>query len=424
MQVIDSCEAEVRPIAVRDVRITAAKVSAARLTCVDLLRGAVMIVMALDHTRDFFTNLRFAPEELAFTNGPLFFTRFVTHFCAPVFFLLAGAGGRLSMRQGKSASEVAEFFWTRGLWLVALDLTVMNYAWTFIFPFCFSDVLWALGWSMMLMAALVRLRVPVRWIGLIGVGIVATHNMLDWIKPMKFGRYGAELFVALHGHGFFWIIPGKFGFFVLFSLIPWVGVMAIGYALGEVIYRGNWEKVVVWTGAGMTALFVVLRLFHLYGNNHRRVLHWDAAGAFKVQKTATLTVISFFNTLKYPPSLQFLLMTLGPSLIVLAWLNRANAKNWWSRILLVYGRAPLFFYIVHLYLIHALALSFALVLHQPYHWLMEGGPIIGSPPDHYGHGLPFIYAMWAFVVAMLYLPCKWIGDLKQQHKDWAWLRYI
>ena len=423
MQVIDASEAQVRPIAVRDVRITAAKITAARLTCVDLLRGLVMILMALDHTRDFFTNLHYAPEEMAFTNGPLFFTRFITHFCAPVFFLLAGVGGRLSVRQGKPVSEVVEFFWTRGLWLVALDLTVMNYAWTFVFPFYFSDVLWALGWSMMATAALIRLRVPVRWIGLIGAGIVATHNTLDWIKPKVFGKY-AELWVALHGHGFFWIVPGKFGFFVLFSLIPWVGVMFIGYALGEFLHRGNWEKILVRTGAALTLMFVVLRMFHLYGNNHRRVLGWDAAGAFKVQKTATLTVISFFNTLKYPPSLQFLLMTLGPSLIVLAWLNRANAKNWLSRILLVYGRAPLFFYIVHLYVIHTLALSLAMLLHQPYHWLMEGGPIIGSPPDHYGHGLPFIYAMWALVVALLYLPCKWIGDLKRRHKDWGWLRYI
>ena len=414
----------VRPVLmVKDVVCRPNAAPSSRLECVDVLRGIVMALMALDHTRDYFTNLSFAPEDLSLTTGPLFFTRFVTHFCAPVFFLLAGVGGYLSLCQGKSIAQVSRFFWTRGLWLVFLDLTVMSYAWTYTFPFWLAGVLWALGWSMVAMAFLIRL--PLRWVATVGALMIATHNLFDWVDPAALQKFGG-LWVILHGHGVIWIEPSKIPFFVLFSLIPWVGIMALGYALGDLLRRDGWEKPVWRIGLALTIAFLLLRGFHLYGNGHKYMQTWapDAAGRWKMRATLTLTVISFLDTLKYPASLQFLLMTLGPSLMALAWLGRIKAPSGVARIFLVFGRVPLFYYIVHIYFIHTLAVYTALAFHQPAAWLLYGGPMLHLRPQHYGHGLPFIYAMCLLTVALLYFPCRWFMKLKQQRRDLWWLRYL
>jgi uncharacterized membrane protein len=406
-----------------DVRLPSANTRPSRLACVDLLRGVVMVLMALDHTRGFFSGLPFAPEDLAHTSGPLFFTRFVTHFCAPVFFLLAGTGGYLSLSQGKSVAQVSRFFWTRGLWLVFLDLTIIAYAWTSLFPFWFSDVLWSLGWSMIAMALIVRLPLPL--IAAFGTTMVFTHNLLDRVNPAVFGRF-AGLWLILHGHGGFWIEPGKSLFFVLFALIPWVGVMAIGYALGAILFAGNWRKQIFCMGFVLTIAFLFLRIFHLYGNSQSILHPWaaDAAGPWRVQATLTLTVVSFFDTLKYPPSLQFLLMTLGPALMALVWFDRVNAERGLAKVLVVFGRVPLFYYVLQLYAIRTLAVWVGLMCGQKVAWMLYGGFFLHSPPAGYGHGLPFIYAMWLTVVLLLYPPCKWFMNLKQQHADWWWLRYL
>jgi uncharacterized membrane protein len=403
------------------LQLTVPQSSPPRLACVDLLRGVVMIIMALDHTRSFFTGLQFAPEDLAHTSGALFFTRWITHFCAPVFFLLAGTGPALSLSQGKSVAQISSLFWTRGLWLVLLALTLVSYAWTYVFPFWFSDVLWSLGWSMVAMALLIRL--PVSWIAALGTILIVSHNLLDSVSPAAFGRF-APVWVILHGHGWFWIKPGKLGFFVLFALIPWVGVMAVGYALGFLLQRGNRRTLVFGIGAMLTIAFVVLRVFRLYGNGQPSLQTWAAeiAGPWRVQPTLTLTVVSFFNTLKHPASLQFLLMTLGPALMALAWFDKIKSDRGLAKILLVFGRVPLIFYVLHLFLIHSTAVWTALVLHQPAAWLLYGGPLLHSAPAGYGHGLPFIYAIWATVLVLLYLPCKWLMNMKQQHPDWWWLR--
>jgi len=411
-------------VAVREVlRVAEVKIRPARLDCVDLLRGIVVVVMALDHTRDFFSGLRFAPEDLAHTTGPLFFTRFVTHFCAPAFFLLAGMGGYLSLAQGKSVAEVSKFFFTRGLWLVFLDCTVVAVGWTFVFPFWFSGVLWALGWSMIVMAVLVYLPLP--WVAGFGTAIVAGHNLLDGIKPEVFGNF-AWLWLILDGHSVFSVDRWGDLFFVLFSVIPWVGVMALGYALGSLLRRKNWRRSVFAIGVALTVSFVILRVFHLYGNgpSDLGLRTPSSMGPWRVQATLPLTVMSFFDTLKYPASLQFLLMTLGPCLIALAWLDKVNAERRLSRILLVYGRAPLFYYVLHIYLIHFLAVWVAVACHQRVAWLLHGGTMILSPPRGYGHNLPFIYLMWILVVTSLYRPCKWFGNLKKQNPDWWWLRYL
>ena len=396
----------------RDIlRVSEVKIRSSRLDCVDLLRGIVMVLMALDHTRDFFTGLQFAPEDLSRTSAPLFFTRFVTHFCAPVFFLLAGTGAYLSLSRGKSVAQVSTFFATRGLWLIFLDLTVMAVAWTFVYPFWFSGVLWSIGWAMIAMALLVWLPLPA--IAALGAGMILTHNLLDGITPRSFDNFTlARLWVVLHGHG---LVPigSQSEFFILFPLIPWVGVMAVGYALGALLRRPDWRKLVFGIGAMLTAAFLLSRFFHLYGSAH---------GGWRVQASPVLNLVAFFDTSKYPPSLQFLLMTLGPALMALPWLDRVNAERGLARVLQVFGRVPLFYYVLHLFLIHTLAILVANAVHQPSGWL-RGGPMMLFPPEHYGHGLPFIYTMWATVVVLLYLPCKWFMEYKRRHSDW-WLSYF
>ena len=411
--------------AIADVnaKVSVPGMQASRVISVDLLRGLVMVIMALDHTRDFFTNLHFAPEDLAHTYGALFFTRVITHYCAPVFFLLAGTGAFLATSRGKSVQQISWFFFTRGLWLVFLELTVIGFAWSFMLSYGLAGVIWALGWSMVAMALIVRL--PVRWIAILGVTMVAVHNLLDRIGPASFGKL-SWLWMLLHSPGIIWIKPPTAWFFVGYPLIPWIGVMAAGYALGALLLAPDRRKRVLTLGIGLTALFFVLRGFNLYGNGIADLPFGfpRAAGPWSLQPSLTLTVISFFNTLKYPPSLDYLLMTLGPALILLAWFDGVKAERGVARILLVYGRVPLFYYVLHLYLIHVIAVVTAWIFHQPAAQLWHGVVFLFPVPDGYGHSLPFIYSMWVAVVALLYLPCRWFMEFKRRHKDWAWLSYL
>lgn len=393
---------------------------AARLVSVDVLRGLVMVIMALDHTRDFMTFQRSAPEDMAHTSGALFFTRLITHFCAPVFAFLAGTGAFLATRRGKSIPEVSRFFLTRGLWLVLLELTIIDFAWGFV-PWAHAGVIWALGWSMVAMALIVRL--PVRWIGALGLGMIATHNLLDRINPASFGKL-YWLWMFLHTRGSI-PVTDHFQLSVKYPLIPWVGVMATGFAFGSLLLRPDRRKWVLTLGISATALFFVLRVFNSYGNGIAGLPfgYPRSAGPWSVQPTLSLTVISFFNTLKYPPSLDYLLMTLGPALIVLGLLDKAKAERGLSRIFLVFGRVPLFYYVLHIYLLNILAILVALAFHQP---VLHGSVIedFATKPAGYGHGLPFIYAMWILAVAILYLPCLWFMDLRRRHRDWGWLSYL
>ena len=393
---------------------------APRLESIDVLRGLVMVLMALDHTRDFLSYLWIAPEDMAHTYGALFFTRFVTHYCAPVFAFLAGTGAFLSSRRGKSLGQVSRFFLTRGLWLVLLELTVIDFAWGFV-PWAHAGVIWILGWSMVAMAAIVWL--PVRWIAALGLGMIATHNLLDRINPASFGRF-AWLWILLHSPGGI-PITAHFSFSVRYVLIPWVGVMAAGFAFGSLLLRPDRRKWVLTLGIAATAMFFVLRGFNLYGNGIAGLPfgYPRSAGPWSVQPTLSLTAISFFNTLKYPPSLDYLLMTLGPALILLGWLDRVKVVGGLGRILLVFGRVPLLYYVLHLYLLHLMAIVVALAFHQP---IWHGSVIAhhAQRPFGYGHGLPFVYAMWILAVAILYLPCRWFMEFRSRHRDWTWLSYL
>jgi uncharacterized membrane protein len=373
-----------------------------------------MVIMALDHTRDFFTNLRFEPESLALTNYALFFTRWVTHFCAPLFFFLAGTGAFFYGRR-RTTSDVSRFLWTRGLWLVFLEFTVVGAAWTFQFP-GFFGVIWALGASMIIMAVVVWL--PLTWIAVLSTTMIATHDLLDRIRPAQFGSY-AWLWTILHVRGGV-LLPFGMRNFVLFQLIPWVGVMGAGYAFGQLylLEKQRRRKLLVLLGLGLTIAFVVLRATNAYGNPPKG-LGGVSQGDWHIQPTIEKTVILFLDVEKYPPSLQFLLMTLGPSCLLLAWLEKTNPSAWgWLNL---FGRVPLFFYILHLYLIHVLAILMGRLFHQPYLFLFQGG-FFGAP-DNYGHNLPFVYLMWITAVLILYFPCRWFAALKERRRDW-WLSYL
>ena len=381
-----------------------------RLDSVDFLRGLVIVVMALDHARDFFTEVRFDALDLSQTTGPLFLTRWITHFCAPVFVFLAGTSAFLYQARGRSRAEVSKFLLTRGLWLVVLELTVVRWAWNFNFNYTtellFVQVIWALGVSMIALAGLVHL--PVSALALLGVVMIAGHNLFDGITPESLGAW-APIWTLLHVQA---PIPlsGQQVLFVIYPLIPWIGVMAAGYAFGTLLRRPEAQRrrLLLTIGGGLTLAFLVLRTGNGYGD----------PAPWTVQESPGRTVLSFLNTTKYPPSLLFLLMTLGPALAVLPLLERATGAL--ARAVTMFGRVPLFFYVLHLYLIHALALAVGVAagfdarsfLHV---WLFL--------PDEWGYGLPVVYLVWAGVVLALYPACRWFAGVKARRRE-AWLSYL
>jgi len=395
----------------------------ARIDAIDILRGLVMVIMALDHTRDFFAHLRFEPENLARTWYALFFTRWITHFCAPLFFFLAGTGA-FFYGQRRTPAQLSRFLWTRGLWLIFLEFTVVGTGWTFQIFYSLFGVIAALGTCMVLMAALVRL--PVRWLGALSVFVIATHDLLDGVRPARFGSL-RWLWTLLHVRGFVFL-PFHIPMFVLFQIVPWVAVMGAGYAFGSVylLNADRRRKVIVRLGLGLTLAFVLLRATNVYGNPPAGY-GGVSQGDFHVQPTVEKTVILFLDVEKYPPSLQFLLMTLGPSFLLLAWLDKwtfqHSKSSGLASVLMIFGRVPLFYYVLHIYLIHTLAVLIALLCHQPVGWLLHGGFFNNDVPTGYGHNLPFIYMIWILAVLILYLPCRWWAGLKQRRRDW-WLSYL
>jgi uncharacterized membrane protein len=275
---------------------------------------------------------------------------------------------------------------------------------------------------MVAMALIVRLPVP--WIAGLGIAIIVFHNLLDPITPAALESFSG-LWMVLHNPGLVSITP-QIKFLAGYSLIPWVGVMAAGYALGVLLERNDRRKWILGLGVALTLAFFVLRTLNLYGNGNPTAPSFfpSTVGPWKVQPSLTLTIIAFFNTLKYPPSLDYLLMTLGPALIVLACLDGVTAERGPGRVLLVFGRVPLFYYVIHIFLIHAMAIFVGLLFHQPVSWLWHGGFIGQTPPAGYGHGLLFVYLMWLIALLILYLPCKWYMAFKSRHRDWVWLSYL
>jgi uncharacterized membrane protein len=378
-----------------------------RIDSVDIVRGGIMVLMALDHVRDFVTNQRFQPEDLSRASVGLFATRWVTHFCAPGFFLLAGLGIGLAMLRGKSPAEMSRYLAVRGVWLMILEVTLSDFGWAFDFPTLpvFTVVIWTLGLSMIFMALLVRL--PRAAVLTISLALIALHNLFDAVQPAQFGAWG-WIWNVLHVPGF--LIPGKL--LSTYPLIPWVGVMGAGYALASVYSwdAGRRRAFLVWTGVAATALFVALRATHSYGNT----IPWTP------QRTPELTAAAFFNVRKYPPSLQFLLMTLGPTLVALSLVESARGRiaNW----ITTYGRVPLFYYMGHIYLAHVIAIVLAAIQVGGLHRI---NILTGTDqlPAGFGVGLPGVYLTWILVVALMYFPCRWFAKLRATRSDW-WLSYL
>ena len=380
-----------------------------RIESVDLVRGVIMILMALDHVRDFWGVPGVNPTDLATTTLPLFFTRWVTHFCAPVFFLLTGTGACLSLRK-KSKRELSRFLFTRGLWLIFLELVVTRgFGWQFNFDYHVTMliVLWALGWAMITLSALVYL--PAYLVAAFGVVMIATHNLLDSVQSSN------PIWSILHRPNLLWA-NAQHAVFVAYPLIPWIGVTAAGYALGQIY---GWaaprrKTFLLRMGSASIIAFVILRGINVYGDP----VPWST------QKSAAFTVLSFLNTTKYPPSLLFLLMTLGPATLFLA-----AVDVWTPRFLrpaLVVGKVPMFYYLLHIPLIHLLALVTCYARYGHVYWMFES-PGLGqfpiTPPPAWGFSLPVVYLVWAVVVLTLYPLCRWFAALKQRRSD-VWLSYF
>ncbi len=392
-----------------------------RVDSIDVLRGMVMVVMALDHARDFFsdTALKFDPTDLTQTTPALFLTRWVTHFCAPVFVFLAGTSAHLWQARGRTKAELSRFLLTRGLFLVILDPTVIRFSWFWDanWRFTFGQVIWAIGWSMIVLAGLIHLP---RWFAAVfAVGMIAAHNLLDGILPPKDVAWGMAWRV-LHVRDFIepWV---GFQFWVMYPLIPWMGVLAAGYAFGPMLApqngamrgappsftRRSRRRRILAVGILMCVAFVVLRWTNGYGDPRP----WEP------QRNALFTVFSMLNCEKYPPSLLFLLMTLGPAIVALAVFDRplGPVGRWFA----VFGRVPMFFYLIHAPLIHLLSGLAMFPRYGTNSFVFD--PM--NPPADYGFSLPVVYAVWIGIVIGLYFPCRWYAGVKQRRRDW-WLSYL
>jgi uncharacterized membrane protein len=393
--------------------------SSARIQSLDALRGAIIIIMALDHVRDYTSvaAMSFLPTDLTRTTATLFFTRWITHFCAPVFAFTAGIGAFFWQQHGHTAAQLSRFLLTRGLWLMLLEITVLRFImffqWQWTGGLFILTVFWMLGLSMVVLAALVRW--PPKILAPLSLVVIATHNLFDKVTPQQFGRF-AWLWDILHQQALFPFLGANF--VVAYPLIPWFAVMAAGYCLGRVLLWDppRRQSFLIRLGVTLSLAFVMLRALNYYGDP----LPWTH------QPSALFTVLSFLNTTKYPPSFLFLLMTLGPALVALALLERYSFSR--TNPLIVFGRTPFFFFLFHLAVTHLLSMALAAAYYGPGRFLLLPPPSMGGPselfPPQYGFGLTVVYLAWLTVVAIAYPVCGWYADLKQRHRDLWWLSYL
>ncbi|HSE28635.1 MAG TPA: heparan-alpha-glucosaminide N-acetyltransferase domain-containing protein [Gemmatimonadales bacterium] len=373
-----------------------------RLPSIDILRGAVMAIMLVDHVRAYLTDLRFDPTDLARTSAPLFLTRWITHFCAPVFILLAGMSAWLAGRR-RTRRELSVFLLTRGLWLVAVEFTVVSFAWYFNFEFpmgAFGQVIWAIGVSMVALAALVWLPLPA--IAAVSLAMIGGHNLLDGVTPGSLGALG-PVWTALHVPG-----PlGSTGIFVLYPLVPWIGVLAAGYVLAGWLERRPEERPrrLLVLGAAITLGFVLLRAANVYGDPRPWAVRGDPV----------FTILSFLNVTKYPPSLLYLMVTLGPALLALSWLERA--PRWGTAWAATFGQVAFFYYVVHLYVVHSLAVGLGMAQGFAPHEMRQ---LFLNLPAGYGVGLGPVWMVSAVVLVALYPLCRWYAGVKQRGRGWWW----
>ncbi|HEY8615163.1 DUF1624 domain-containing protein [Phenylobacterium sp.] len=373
-----------------------------RLASIDLLRGLVMVIMVLDHVRDFFHDqaLAFDPLDLERTYPLLYATRWITHFCAPVFVFLAGVSAWLQFARGKTRLELSRFLLTRGLWLVLMELTVISFGWHWRLDFLFLQVIWAIGWSMVALAGLVWL--PWKVVLAVGAGILLGHNLLDGVQAQDLGA-AAPAWALLHQQAPI-LIAGKLWGLVAYPLLPWIGVMALGYGLGPAFLQPERRRhvLLLGLGGGMVLLFVLLRATQVYGDpDGWRV--WPAPGR---------TAMDFLSTTKYPPSLLYACMTLGPALLLLPALEKLKGR--WAEPWATFGAVPFFFYIAHIYLAHAASSLLALAQGYPA-WGVSDIFRNGQALQGFGLPLAWTYLIWVAAVVALYLPCRWFAGVKRRH---------
>jgi len=389
-----------------------------RIQSIDILRGLVIIVMALDHTRDYFHSdaMIFAPLDLAKTTVPLFFTRWITHFCAPAFMFLAGTSAFL-VGLRKTKKELSFFLLTRGLWLIFLELTFLNFGWTFNihFPFFALGVIWALGVSMIVLSFLHYLPYSV----ILGIGIllVGGHNLLDSFH-IPGNSFNSFIWSVLHDPTFAnesnQLIIKDRAVIVDYPVLPWIGVIALGYCFGN-LYKPDMDdrtriKKLLILGSVAIFLFILLRFLNVYGDPR----------PWLTQKSTVFTILSWLKVTKYPPSLQFILLTVGTGILFLAVAEKY--LDIFGKAIIRIGRVPMFFYLAHIYLIHTLALFAAKF--SGYNWndMISRKPLI-PVINGYGFPLAMVYLVWLIVILLLYPLCKWYDDYKSRQKKW-WLSYL
>lgn len=383
-----------------------------RVYTIDVIRGVVMVIMALDHVRDLLhlPALTQNPTDLATTTAPIFLTRWITHLCAPTFVFLSGASAYLSLRR-RATPDARRFLLKRGLVLIGLELTLINFAiWTDIhFRTLLLQVIYAIGGGLILLSWVSKL--PIKWITVLGLLIVFLHNLLQALPP--FTEPASRLTWALLFRTDALSVSPNFALIASYPLIPWFGIMLLGFAAGPLFEHplAQRKKRLLYGGLGSLALFVLLRFINVYGD----------PAPWSVQKSPLFTVLSFINVTKYPPSLLYTLLMLGIAGVALSLAD--GADSFFTRLLMVYGKVPLFYYLIHWYLVK---LSMVImVLLQGYKLSdMPIGPFSFGRPPGAGISLPMVYVVWLSLVVILYPLCRWYGQYKASHPEKAWLRYV
>jgi uncharacterized membrane protein len=389
-----------------------------RIQSIDILRGVIMLIMALDHTRGFFHNagINSNPVDLATTTPALFFTRWITHFCAPGFVFLSGVSAYLAGTR-RTKSELSNFLIIRGLWLVVVEVVIVTFAFSVNphYKFLFLQVLWAIGLGMVILGLLVRL--PLKIIAVIGALIFFGHDILDYLQLPKTGVEAVLLklfFIARESP-----LPITHSHFALaeFAPIPWAGIMLLGYVFGS-LYKPSFDsqrrrKILLYTGIATLVFFLVFRYFNIYGD----------PSPWTVQRNGMFTFLSFLKVSKYPPSLLYSCMTLGPVLIVLSLTE--HIQNKLTAIFIVYGNVPFFYYVLHFYLLRIISVIVFFAQGYGTNQIADHkhqNPYLFEPP-HFGFSLGGVYIIWLFVIIVLYFPCRWFGKYKRTHNQW-WLSYL
>ncbi len=390
----------------------------ARINSIDLLRGVVIILMALDHVRMYFGQGSWYadPTDIATTTPFLFLTRWITHFCAPIFIFLAGTSAFLYGARLQNTRQLSRYLFTRGVWLIFVELVIVNFGWTFdpTFSFHFLQVIWAIGVSMVVLSALVCL--PMWAIFAFGIVLVASHNLLDSIQ-MEGISVPALLWYILHQEQLVAFSSDSVVYFH-YPLIPLVGLMALGYVLG-LLYQPEFgadrrKKWLFWMGIVAMMLFLILRGFNLYGDPNP----WSP------QTTLVYSILSFLDTTKYPTSLHYLLMTMGPALVFLALTEDVKDRGI-AGIILTFGNVPFFFYIVHIYLIHFLAIVAIVISGRSWtDYIINAEAYLNQTTADFGYPLYVVYLVWALVILMMYPLCKWYRVYKKGHRENWLLAYI